>query len=222
MDWAGLSSTAAEIGRGGLGGAVEWLLAGGRSMWERLDHPQISEMALQNCRPKEAPALAALLGQASIRPWAADLCAVTSLGHLHLTTQRAYDDKIPAGCIHLSVVESGKIELSYSPPHSAERAVGRIVAPDDALRVLELMLIQLFEDHAAQGAEVLSTDKDPERPRFKVGSQVRVIQNERNRTPREGVVVRHIWHHKFKCWTYFIEEGGKKVKKRYLGEDLES
>lgn len=191
-------------------------------MWERLDHPQICEKALQNCRPKEAPALAALLRQASTRPWAAELSAVTSLGQLRLTTQRAYDDETPAGCIHLSVVEGGKIALAYSPPHPGESVVDRVAAPEEALGALELMLIRLFEEHGAQGAEALSTDKDPGRPRFEVGAHVRVIQNERNRTPHEGVVTRHVWHHKFACWTYFIEERGRKIKKRYLGEDLES
>ena len=66
-----------------------------------------------------------------------------------------------------------------------------------------------------------STDKDPERPRSKVGSRVRVILNECNRTHHEGVVVHNVWHHKFACWTCFIEERGKRVKKRYLREDLD-
>lgn len=178
-------------------------------------------MALQNCRPREASALAELLRQASSRPWAAELCAVTSLGQLRLTSLRTHDDETPAGSLHLSVVEGGNIALSYTPPHPVGHGVRRVSSPSEALGALELMLIRLFEDHGAEGPEALSRDKDPERPRLQVGSRVRVIQNERNRTPHTGVVALHIWHYKFACWHYFIREQGKRVSKRYLAEDLE-
>lgn len=192
-----------------------------RAMWERLDNPQISEMTLQSCRPVEAPALAALLRQASARPWAAELYVVTSLDRVYLTAQRAYDDKTAAGYIRLSVVDGGQIAFSYIPPRSGRSVMYRSVPLDEALGALEMVLLRLFEEHCAQETEVVSSDKDPKCPRFNVGTLVRVVLNERNRTPHEGRVARVIWHHKLGCWMYFIEEHGKNIKKRYLGDDLE-
>jgi len=63
-------------------------------------------------------------------------------------------------------------------------------------------------------------DSDRERPRFQIGERVRVILNERNRTPHEGTILRAIWHFRDSCWHYFLQEGGAKVSKRYAAEDL--
>lgn len=58
-------------------------------------------------------------------------------------------------------------------------------------------------------------------PEFSIGQQVRVILNERNRTPHTGVIVQVICHHKMEKWCYFLEENGKRLSKRYFSEDLE-
>ena len=58
-------------------------------------------------------------------------------------------------------------------------------------------------------------------PVFYVGECVRVILNERNRTSHTGPVREIIWHHKDRCYNYYITAGGKKVSKRYYEEDLE-
>ncbi len=66
-----------------------------------------------------------------------------------------------------------------------------------------------------------SRDDDESRPWFSVGEQVRVVLNERNRTPRTGRIRDAVWHHKNGCWNYYLVEQGRKVKKRYLAEDLD-
>ncbi len=58
-------------------------------------------------------------------------------------------------------------------------------------------------------------------PRFAVGDRVRVVLNERNRTPHEGSIREAIWHGKHQCWNYYLVEDGKKISKRYIAEDLE-
>ena len=58
-------------------------------------------------------------------------------------------------------------------------------------------------------------------PKFKIGRRVRVVLNERNRTPHEGTIREIIWHHKDAKYNYYLQEGGKKVSKRYFDEDLE-
>lgn len=62
---------------------------------------------------------------------------------------------------------------------------------------------------------------DLPKPVFSVGQRVRVIVNDRNRTPHDGSVRQVVWHHKDQRYNYYLEEAGKKVSKRYLAEDLE-
>jgi hypothetical protein len=59
-------------------------------------------------------------------------------------------------------------------------------------------------------------------PAFSVGQRVRVILNERNRTARVGTILGIMWHFKDGRYNYYLEEGGKKVSKRYFQEDLEA
>lgn len=58
-------------------------------------------------------------------------------------------------------------------------------------------------------------------PRYPIGSLVRVILNDRNKTARHGRVRQVIWHFKDERYNYYIESDGKKVSKRYLADDLQ-
>jgi hypothetical protein len=62
---------------------------------------------------------------------------------------------------------------------------------------------------------------DKQEPRFAVGQRVRVVINQRNCTPHEGTIRAAIWHHKEQQFHYYLEEGGRKVSKRYTAEDLQ-
>ena len=62
---------------------------------------------------------------------------------------------------------------------------------------------------------------DRPEPEFAIGQRVRVILNDRNRTPHEGTIRAAIWHHKQGRFHYYLEEGGRKVSKRYTAEDLQ-
>jgi hypothetical protein len=57
--------------------------------------------------------------------------------------------------------------------------------------------------------------------KFSVGQKVKVVLNDRNRTPHTGSVREVTWHYKDGRYNYYLEEDGKKVSKRYLEEDLE-
>lgn len=59
-------------------------------------------------------------------------------------------------------------------------------------------------------------------PTFHIGQRVRVVLNDRNRTPHEGTVRQIVWHYKDRRYNYYLEEAGKKVSKRYFEEDLEA
>ena len=62
---------------------------------------------------------------------------------------------------------------------------------------------------------------DAPKPEFEPGQCVRVILNERNRTPHQGVIAERDWHFRQRKWLYFLTEAGKPVKKRYFAEDIE-
>jgi hypothetical protein len=57
-------------------------------------------------------------------------------------------------------------------------------------------------------------------PRFAVGQRVSVVINERNTTQHAGAIREVIWHFKEQRYNYYLIEGGKKVSKRYLEDDL--
>ncbi len=58
-------------------------------------------------------------------------------------------------------------------------------------------------------------------PVFSVGQRVRVVLNERNRTPHQGSIRQVIWHYKGGRYNYYLEEKGKAISKRYYEDDLE-
>ncbi len=63
---------------------------------------------------------------------------------------------------------------------------------------------------------------DRPEPVFALGQRVRVILNERNRTPHDGTVRDIIWHFELGQFHYYLRENGRKVHKRYAAEDLYS
>lgn len=58
-------------------------------------------------------------------------------------------------------------------------------------------------------------------PKFAIGQAVRVVVNETNRTPHLGSIRAVIWHFEDQRFHYYLQEGDRKVAKRYRDEDLE-
>lgn len=73
----------------------------------------------------------------------------------------------------------------------------------------------------ASGNAEICIMNEPE-PDFSIGQQVKVILNDRNRTPHEGSVREVIWHHKDQLFNFYLEECGRKISKRYFAEDLQA
>jgi hypothetical protein len=59
-------------------------------------------------------------------------------------------------------------------------------------------------------------------PAFRLRQKVRVRLNQRNRTPHEGTIRAIVWHHKDRRYNYYLQEGSRKVSKRYFEEDLDA
>lgn len=59
------------------------------------------------------------------------------------------------------------------------------------------------------------------KPNYPIGTKVEVIVNQNNRTYHKGTIDQTIWHFKDNRWNYYLkDENGKKIKKRYIKEDL--
>ena len=71
----------------------------------------------------------------------------------------------------------------------------------------------------ASAIDSLVQKKLPE-PEFQIGDAVTVILNERNKTPRTGVVRDVVWHYKDSRYNYYLQVDGKKISKRYFAVDL--
>ena len=168
---------------------------------------------------KHVDALAALLETLSSRPWASDVFAVTSLGHLRLTTG-SYLEQEKHGCLFINALSSCEVGLTYCAPHHSEPDADIRCGFDQAPAKIELLLIRLFKDREKAPPDQDSTDDNPKSPRLEVGDSVSVVLGEHNRTPHTGTIHLRVWHHKLRCWHYYLEENGKKVKKRYCFRDL--
>jgi hypothetical protein len=55
---------------------------------------------------------------------------------------------------------------------------------------------------------------------FRVGDRVEVITRDGKNTPRIGTIRAMIWHHKHNRIDYYLQEGTRKLSKRYCAEDL--
>ena len=65
--------------------------------------------------------------------------------------------------------------------------------------------------------QLINGERDVEFPKFVLFQPV--VTRSPN-TPRQGRIVRMIWHYKDVCWNYYIESDGKAISKRYLEGDL--
>ena len=87
---------------------------------------------------------------------------------------------------------------------------GNAIVPDESALV-----------YTAAGSETAGgSQMDQPEPVYQVGQAVRVVPGQPNHTSRRGTIREIIWHHKDRCFHYYIAEAGKRVSKRYKAEDL--
>lgn len=187
-------------------------------MWAPLDQDDLLDQARQSLAPEGVEPLLQLLFAARDRPWASKIGVVTSMGRLSLTSNRRYGEPTATGVITL-IGKGEEVTFSYCPPHALEEEPSNHPL-GDALGYLEVLVARLLDDVGALSPEERSEDRSRSEPRFPLGSRVRVVPNNRNRTLHLGVVAESVWHHKYGCWTYYLEADGKRVSKRYVAEDF--
>jgi hypothetical protein len=78
-----------------------------------------------------------------------------------------------------------------------------------------------FEYSDGRFVELIPFHATGVQPKYIVGQQVRVILNERNRTPREGSILGIHWHYKRGCYYYTLRENNRVLTKWYFDDDFE-
>ena len=121
-------------------------------MWLPLTDENLIETYKKNfISEKKVPKhIVSLLRRLQSKSYAGELAAVTSLGHLRLTTKLSYvsDDKESEhGCIYVSEsVDAGKpvIDLSFIARTERQAGAGRRCAPEEASDYIDLYVMRLL------------------------------------------------------------------------------
>jgi hypothetical protein len=153
------------------------------------------------------------------RPYADDVYAYNSLYHFVLTTAPRYE----VSDDHDSVIASySPVKDRYGISYISRRQgsdSGYVCAPEQVFSLIDSLVLRMFVLHRIPTADAPAIREEVE-PIFRVGDAVEVIINERNRTPRQGLIAHVMRHLKHKRFFYYLESAGKPIKKRYYAEDL--
>jgi hypothetical protein len=164
------------------------------------------------------PALVTLLHLLQKKDWAADIYVATSLNHLSLTNAPSWNSA--AACPSLSIEIRGE-EVVVAFVDAGNRVAGpqRRCQPEELADVVELYVYRMLAKEKLPPRAF--ADNDPDHARLSLGQAVSVIPK-LGHTPHSGTVREIIWHHKNRCWNYYLTtDTGKKLTKRYVAEDLE-
>jgi hypothetical protein len=117
-------------------------------MWLSLTDSKLIETYRKEFITGQCPEeIAALLVDLSKKPYASNLWAVTSLGHLRLTTANSYRDCEKHDCIHVGRRnDAGKlvITISYVEKNRRKSTADRQCAPEETVGYVNLYAIRLI------------------------------------------------------------------------------
>ena len=117
-------------------------------MWLSLTDPKLIESYREEFFSGHCPEeIASLLAELSKKPYASNLYAVTSLGHLRLTTATSWQEGEKHDCIFVSHrYDAGKlvITLSYVEKNSRKSTADRRCATEEAAGYVDLYVIKLI------------------------------------------------------------------------------
>ncbi len=170
-------------------------------------------------RERNEAVLPLLIALSERVPWA---FAVTSLGHVRITTEKygaRPDDRL--GWIHVVWTGGDSFVVELTPPgvnHSTRAFEGQLDVVADTVAGWAEELRQGLSFHPLDEP---TDDVDRKRPSFPVGAKVQVLPKGGRNTPRTGEVASTEWHRKHKRWTYELRVAGEVRSKRYYGVDLE-
>jgi hypothetical protein len=117
-------------------------------MWKYLADPKLIETYreefISGYCPKE---IVSLLAELSKKPYASNLCAVTSLGHLRLTTATSWQEGEKHDCIWIGQrYDAGKlaITISYVEKNCRKSTSDQRCTPEEAADCVDLYVSRLI------------------------------------------------------------------------------
>jgi hypothetical protein len=166
-----------------------------------------------------APPMARLVKSLSAKEYAECVFASTSHHILCLATAPSYKQDHD-GIIVINFDSRSKLfHITYGGEDITESAI---------YYCHESQVDSLIDALAFRLVRMASVERAPRPPKpvelepaFKVGQEVKVIQNERNGASQSGRIKEVAYHHKAQRYYYYLESAGKRIKKRYFTEDLE-
>lgn len=118
-------------------------------MWLSLADERLVEIYKKHFTTEERipKHIVSLLSQLQKKPYASKLTAVTSLGHLYLTTALSLEDESKHDCVFISqFIDAGKPVISIAHSLKAERnaSATRRCSPKEAVDYVDLYVMRLL------------------------------------------------------------------------------
>ena len=164
----------------------------------------------------DAEPMAKLVKTLRKKPYARSVYAFTSLRTFVLTLQAAYSFTPSKDEISIRFERhTGNFLIGYGDVKYHE-SVGYMCPAKQAESLLDAFVLRLF---LTEHNDVLTPE--PELfPSFRIGQEVETILDAYSRKYHRGTVCEIVKHEKQNRFMYFIEEKGKKLKKRYFKNNL--
>jgi hypothetical protein len=151
------------------------------------------------------------------KEYAESVFAFTSLYTFIITLRSEYHSR-PKDSIAINFESITKFfDVGYYDAKSTDGVSYRCVEKQ-VENLVDAFALRLF---LTENNEELKVEAE-EFPSFQLGQEVETIPERISRKPHKGKIFEIVRHHKQKRFIYFIEEDGKKLKKRYFKENLKT
>ncbi|HMS40888.1 MAG TPA: hypothetical protein PKE69_11720 [Pyrinomonadaceae bacterium] len=158
-----------------------------------------------------------LIGKLRKKEYAKSVYAFTSLYTFVITLQSEYNAP-PKDSIWISFDrQTNEFSIGYGDI-KAELGINYRCYEKQAESLIDAFILRLF---LTENNEPIKYETE-ETPAFQIGQQVETILNDYSRKYHKGKIFEIVKHHKQNRFMYFIEENGKKLKKRYFKDNLKS
>lgn len=183
-------------------------------MWNLL--ADYSDRFMQNFySDEEDKPMIELIGKLRKKEYAKSVYAFTSLYTFVITLQPEYNSP-PKDSFWISFnTRTKSFSIGYGDV-KAELGINYRCYEKQAESLIDAFILRLF---LTENNEPIKYEAE-ETPVFQIGQQVETILDEYSHKYHKGKIYEIVKHHKQNRFMYFIEENGKKLKKRYFKDNL--
>ncbi len=186
-------------------------------MWQTL--AEFSDERIENLySDKDFEPMKRLIFKLRKREYANEIFAYTSLYTFCMTLQSEYTYEKITDSIDIRYSPDLKgFSVAYNDINFGERN-SYFCKRKDIFNLLDAFVLRLF---LTRENKPIRYDKE-KNPSFEIGEEVTTTTHSYNQTCRTGKIYKIEKHSKQNRFMYFLEENGKRLKKRYFKEHLKS